>query len=164
LHAARIFLEAATRKKGLLAMSSDSFLVFLAMVTGMLVFGLLPITLYFQQERRKRDMEHTERMKALELGRTLPNEAEGESWSVSKIAGSIGAGVPIGVFGCAWLASENLGYHEAIWVGAAMVGTAAVICGTILLHSLNVKGATSTLADSKPPIEEDAFDVVSARG
>jgi hypothetical protein len=145
-------------------MSSDSFLIFLAIVCGMLVFGLLPITLYFQHERRKRDMEHAERMKALELGRTLPDEAEGESWSASKIAGAIGAGVPIGVFGCAWLASEKLGYHETIWIGAAMVGTAAVICGSCLLYALITKDAFSTPSDSKPEIEEDAFDVVSARG
>ena len=32
----------------------------------------LPIVLYLQHERRKREMEHTERMKALELGRTFP--------------------------------------------------------------------------------------------
>jgi hypothetical protein len=147
-------------------MGSDSFLIFLAIVCGMLVFGLLPITLYFQHERRKRDMEHTERMKALEMGRALPGETGEDGWwsPPSKIAGSIAAGVPIGVFGCAWLASERVGYHEAIWIGAAMVGTAAVICGSCLVYALKVKDATATPSNFKPTIEEDAFDVVSARG
>jgi anaerobic C4-dicarboxylate transporter len=146
-------------------MGSDSFLNFLGLVLCIGVLGALPIALYFQQERRKREMKHTERMKALELGRTISVETEDSSWStLSKIAGTIGAGVPIGVFGFAWLASEKVGHHEVIWIGATMVGTAAVICGSCLVYSLNARPTTDPLIGSKPPIEEDAFDVVSGRG
>jgi hypothetical protein len=45
-----------------------------------------------------------------------------------------------------------------------MVGITAVICGSILAVSLNARSAPALLADSKPQIEEDAFDVVSGRG
>jgi hypothetical protein len=165
VRAARIFLEASTRKKGLLAMGSDSILVFMAVVLGIGILGGLPIALYYQHERRKREMEHSERMKALELGRTIPGEAgSGDRSLPSKIAGWIGAGVPIGVFGCAWLASEKFGYHEEVWLAAALVGITAVICGSILVILLNAKPAAAPPVDSKPRIEEDAFDVVSGRG
>jgi len=48
---------------------------------------------------------------------------------------------------------------------AAMVGLAAVICGSILVGSSSKKAANSSdLAVGKPYVEEDAYDVVSSRG
>ena len=46
---------------------------FIAVVGGLL-FGAIPIAFHFRHERRKRELEHIERMKALELGRTLPQD------------------------------------------------------------------------------------------
>ena len=51
-----------------------------------------------------------------------------------------------------------------MWIAAAMVGMAAVICGSILARLSNTEPGSSPFADSKPQIEEDAYDVVGARG
>lgn len=132
-------------------------------VIGGLLFGAIPITFHFRHERRKRELEHLERMRALELGRRLPQD---EPWlSPAKIGALIGVVVPIGAFVPAWLTTQLAGYHETIWIAAAMVGLAAVICGSILVASSLKKEATpSESAFPKPYVEEDAYDVVSSRG
>jgi len=139
---------------------------------GALCFGLVPMGLHFKVAQRKREMEHLERMKALELGRPfLAPETELMRCMAGRIAFSIGAGVPIGVFGCAWLASETVGYHEPIWIAAGMVGLGGVICGTVLAGTLFSSTSASSTSQSsgsfdrgKPLVDEDAYDVVSARG
>jgi len=137
---------------------------------GALCLVLLPIGLYFGVEKRRQ--QHSERMKALELGRPFPApETDLMRCMAGRIAFSIGAGVPIGVFGCAWLASLAVGYHDAIWIAATMVGVASVICGTALAAKMfEISTAASkcqssdSFSDGKPVVEEDAYDVVSARG
>jgi hypothetical protein len=65
------------------------------------------------------------------------------------------------------MASQSVGYHEAIWIAAALVGTASVICGTVLagqVFALEKTPSPSQPADFKPQVEEDAYDVVSMRG
>ncbi len=132
-------------------------------VIGGLSFSTFCLLIHFHHERRKREMEHLERMRALELGRRLPQD---EPWlSPSKIGALMGVVVPIGAFVPAWLATQLAGYHETIWIAAAMVGLAAVICGSILAASSPSKGETSSdAATAKPYVEEDAYDVVSSRG
>src|SRR5271166_2330170 len=81
-------------------------------------------------ERTKRELEHKERMRALELGRNLPGDG---SWLSPLRAGVlVAAGVPIGVFGAALLSSLALGYREGIWQPAGIVSIFAVVCGTVL--------------------------------
>ena len=65
---------------------------FIAVIGG-LAIAPLAIILGIRQAQRKREMEHIERMKALELGRTLPQD---EPWlSPTKIGAAIGILVPI---------------------------------------------------------------------
>jgi hypothetical protein len=135
-------------------------LAFIAVVGG-LSLSVLPIGLHYRNERRKREMEHIERIKALELGRTLPQDEPW--WSPLRIALLIGAGVPVGVFLSVCIASLAVGFHEPMWIAAGMVGTSGVICGSILAgHSFQTRKASSPL-DAKPDVEEDAYDVVSSR-
>src|SRR4051794_12300341 len=87
---------------------------------GMLIpIVIVPTALGIRHARHLREFEHAERMKALELGRTLPQDVRWET--APKVAVWIGAGVPIGVFGCAWLASTVIGFHQDIWMGAMVV-------------------------------------------
>jgi hypothetical protein len=127
---------------------------------------LVPIILGIRQERYKRELEHAERMRALELGRTLPQD-EGW-WSLPRISVAIGAGVPVLVFFCAWQASESMNDAEGIWAGASIVGLAAVISGSVLAgrHYRRRDSASHIAGDfnGKPMIHEDAYDVVSRRG
>jgi hypothetical protein len=137
----------------------------------------LPIFLHFRGERRKRELDHIERMRAIEVGRAYPGESKfGLSgvpqWIVPHvIAVSIGALVPLGVFLCAFLASLIVGYHKDVWLAATMVGLGAVIGGTVLASGAFQKMPSSgapeqaeSYMNSKPHIDEDAYDVVSSRG
>jgi hypothetical protein len=132
-------------------------------VIGGLSIGAIAIILGIRHDRRKREMEHIERMKALEFGRTLPQD---EPWlSPAKLAALIGGAVPLGVFVSVGTATSSSGFHDGMWIAATLVGTAAVICGTVLVTSLHKRDATSSESPStKPYVEEDAYDVVSSRG
>jgi hypothetical protein len=146
---------------------------FIALVV--LVFGatFIPIIFGLFFARRKRELDHAERMRALELGMpsALASGIDPERSMAYQIAFWVGAGVPIGVFGCAWLASQAVGYHEAMWLAAGMVGLGSVISGTILAGTVFQAAAAASsrqrsdsLGGGKPFVGEDAYDVVSARG
>jgi len=112
-----------------------------------------------------RELEHAERMKALAVGRSLPQDEPW--WSPPRICLAIAAGVPASVFFVAFLASESLGFHEEIWLSAGIVGLAGVVSGSLLAN--RHLAAREWLGDnapwgSKPDVEADAFDVVSSRG
>jgi hypothetical protein len=126
---------------------------------------LVPIILGLRQARIERELEHAERMKALELGRTLPQD-EGW-WSLPRISVAIGAGVPAVVFFCAWQGSESLSDPRTPWVAASLVGLAAVVSGSTLAarHYLRHDEARQAAHgfNGKPLIDEDAYDFVSRR-
>jgi hypothetical protein len=136
-------------------------------IIGMLIpIVIVPVALGIKFATHKRELEHAERMKALELDRTLPRD---EPWSSpARISLSIGAGVPIGAFFCAWMASNSVGYREEMWLSATLVGITAVISGTVLaaMHFTHRARAENLAAGlyPKPDMDADAFDVVSSRG
>jgi hypothetical protein len=124
---------------------------------------VVPTALGVKYAQRLRELEHAERMKALELGRTLPQDEPW--WSPAKVSVAIGAGVPIGVFYCAYLATESAGFREEVWGTSAAVGLAAVISGAVLANKhFNLRARAEQAYAAKSPAEADAFDVVSARG
>jgi hypothetical protein len=140
-----------------------------ALIPAIVLFAILvpsigiPVFLGLRHERWKRSLEHEERMRALELGRPLPGD---ESWwSQARIGLMIAAGVPIGVFFMATLATGAAGFQEGIWIPAAVVSLAAVLCGSMVAgHSPGTDPKSVEQAAYKPAVEEDAYDVVSARG
>jgi hypothetical protein len=135
---------------------------FIAVVGG-LAIAPVPFVLHHRNERRKRELEHIERMKALEFGLMLPQDEPW--WSPPRIAVLIGGAVPLGVFLCALLATSAVGFHDGMWIAATTVGMASVISGSILAGQSFKQKQTSAQYDSaKPHVEEDAYDVVSARG
>lgn len=148
------------------------FMLFLFAVVTM------PIFLHFRGERRKRELDHIERMRAIDVGRPYPGETRfgisaAQKWVVPHlIAVAIGAVVPLGVFAFAFLTSLIGGYQKDIWIAAGMVGLGAVICGTVLaggafqiLTGSNRESENpGSYANSKPHVDEDAYDVVSSRG
>src|SRR5437764_6394014 len=102
-------------------------------VVGMLIpIVLVPTILALRQARLDRQLEHAERMRALELGRTLPQD---ESWwSPARVSVAIGVGVPVGVFFCSWMASATAGPQALLWVSAAVVGLGGVASGSFLAN------------------------------
>jgi hypothetical protein len=127
---------------------------------------LVPIILGFRYERYKRELEHAERIKALELGRTL--RRDDSWWTLPRISVAIGAGVPAVVFFCAWQASESLQEPEPAWIGAGIVGVVAVVSGSVLAARYYLGRDESAHVgyglDGKSQIDADAFDVASSRG
>jgi len=117
-------------------------------------------------ERAKRELEHKERMRALELGRSLPGDG---SWLSPLRAGVlVAAAVPIGVIGFASLSSLAIGYQEGTWQVAGVVSCFAVVCGTVLSSLASARQSQNPLESAaridKEHVEDDAYDVVSARG
>ncbi len=122
---------------------------------------VVPTALAFKHAAKLRDLEHAEKMRALELGRFNPGDGE---WTTNgRIGAGIGAGVPIVAMLAAMMASLEVGFHQEIWLSSGLVGVAGVICGTLLAAlSRSVAPAAQSLA--KPVYEPDAFDVVGSRG
>lgn len=142
--------------------SAGLVLGFIAVIGGLGISGLA-IVLGIRHDRQKREMEHLERMKAMELGRTLPQD---EPWlTPAKLAALIGGVVPLGVFVSVGTATTSSGYHEEMWLAAMTVGVAAVISGSVVAFQASRSRKTSdSAAVVKPYVEEDAYDVVSSRG
>lgn len=125
---------------------------------------IVPTSLAFKHARFLREVEHKERMRAMELGRNL---AEDE-WSPIHFALSIGVGVPIGSMLVAWWAgAPSVGASGAIWTAATVLGLGGLICGTVLASrhfAARQQVADRHGAEDKPAFDPDAFDVVGSRG
>jgi hypothetical protein len=75
----------------------------------------------------------------------------------------IGGAVPLGAFISAGMATSAVGFHEGMWLAAASVGVASVIsASTLAVCSTRRQSPAEEV--TKPYVEEDAYDVVSARG
>lgn len=142
---------------------------FVIPIVGMLIpIIIVPVSLSLKHARYARELEHRERMRAIELGRSMPGEEP--AWSLPKLCLSIGGGVPFSAFLFAWLATQAVGFQELIWAMAGAVAITAVICGTILsvkhFHHVWEQEALarSGYFSAKPVMEEDAYDVAGARG
>jgi hypothetical protein len=166
----------------------DSTQQLLGLLLGSVVLvSLVAIIGGFVHCRRERLLRHAERMKALELGRELPDDvatarikaAFGNPSSGSDEDGSEPAAhatelLPRKMFTTAlWIAfwgflfaaqggSASHAVAIAIAVSTGAIGVSAMICGTIL--ALRAPAPVTASATSKPKIEDDAFDVVSRRG
>jgi len=127
--------------------------------------GALAIILGIRHDRYKRELEHKERMLALELGRPLPGDI---SWfSTQRIGFLMGAIVPVCLFGYAGALTQSHGYHPQIWEFCSIVGTLSVLSGAVLVVIGGAKESRSPGVgprSEKMPVEDDAYDVVSARG
>jgi hypothetical protein len=140
-----------------------------ALVTICLCFMVvLPILLAFRESRRKLELDHAARIKAIELGRPLPSRdtSEDEPWTMAaRLATGIGVVVPLGSLACALVASLALGFHQEMWIAGGMVALGGVICGGSLAgYIFSPDKGSSERVERKPYVEEDAFDVVGARG
>jgi len=137
-------------------------------ITLLLPIVIVPTVLGIRYARAERELEHAERMRAMELGLTHPRDEAW--WTPARICVMIGAGVPVAVSFCTWMASAAVGYHKDMWVMSGMVGISAVICGTTLAskhftHRARLESRAARGFDAKPMmVDDDAYDVVSSRG
>jgi hypothetical protein len=131
-------------------------------IVGMLIpIIIVPTALGFKHARFLREVEHAERMKAMELGQTLP---EDQPWTPAHIAVAIGAGVPIAAMFIAFIAAPKAGSSEGVWMATMLIGVAGVIGGTVLASMQFSKRDQAAASDEKPAYDPDAYDVVGRRG
>lgn len=135
-------------------------------IVGMLIpIVVVPTALVVKHLNARRQLRHTEQMRALELGQPLP---VGGFWP-ALAAILIGFGVPVGTFFIAWMASLAYGDTRQVFLCAAVVSCVAIPCGTWVavrlfesqrLHRLE----PPTYVNGKPTFDPDFMDVVSRRG
>ena len=123
-----------------------AFLVIGTVAGGVLLLSLgIMVGMLMRHSRKSRELLHTERMKALELGQPAsfsdPDKLrEKYAYSTFWIAFWIGAGVPAAA---AWAAAyvmiqpqlQELGIVIAMWSSVAVVSIASVVCATVLMVS-----------------------------
>ncbi len=128
---------------------------------------VVPTALVIKHLRRKREMLHRERMKALEMGLPI---SETNAWPAAVAAIGIGAGVPIGCFLVIWLATLTAHVGDEAFIGAMVVGIVAIIQGSRLAMRLADVASypletRSAHVNGKPAgLDPDAYDVVGRRG
>ena len=149
-------------------------------IGGGLFIGLIACIGGFLQVRRERLLMHAERMKALELGRDMPDDpttarlkaahkAEQPEESSSKpdspsVPRSPAAqcysttGYVCGTgFVFAWLTQSNQAVALAIASATGAVGVTGMICGTILASKPTESRETGMMAHAKPIFDPEAI-------
>jgi hypothetical protein len=142
--------------------------VALMMLLGVLAL-LIPLTAIIAgiwHAARERELEHTERMKARELGLMLPKDAPSAFWTASKLSACRALGLPLISLLVALVASLNepdLGYYA--WVSAGLVSIAGIAAGTTVMLGANVATHASNEPRSLKPAmtDPDALDTTARR-
>ena len=133
---------------------------------------LVPTIITLKHRHKRREWEHLERMKALEMGQ--PNASRREAWGAQSIV-KIGAGVPIASVVAALLtcAVEGPASVEGVPLAAIAWGCAAMISGGAMLTSLILavllvrsqgRLDAARVDPAKVVYDPDAYDVVGSRG
>lgn len=141
------------------ALVSSGELLVILLIGGAFLVALVGIVLGIRHSRFEREIEHAERMKALELGMTLPKDAPW--WTPTRVAVAIGAAVPLGCFLLALAASESSPANQLAWPAACGVGVVSVICGTILALRLRAQSPPDVDLPRKPYLSVDDRDFSS---
>ena len=161
-------------------MDANSTYLLYSLLGSVVLIVVVAIVGGFLHSRRERLLTHAERMKALELGREMPDDAAtarvkaafGISASDDKPVDNIALArqcfttalwVALGGF----LAASQGGWVNpsiaiAIAASVAPVGVTAMICGTVL--AARTSAAPAPRPFSKGLMDADALDVVSRRG
>lgn len=139
--------------------------IVIPIVAILMPLALVPTVMVLRQSARKREWQHRERMKAIDLGIPVPGA---EAW-MGRSAIAIGAIMPIGVFAVAWLASMTT-HHDEVWLAAALVSAAGVIGGarlgghrSVVKHQQEGEHRLSafTRANGKPSFNPEAYDAIA---
>lgn len=138
-------------------------------------FVLVMMILTQKHKAKRRELEHTERMRALELG--LTGGVGGSAGWPAIVALGVGAIMPLGLFFIALIASAVSDRpNEEVWITSMVVGFAGVIGGTRLgFRLLNERNAAqaalndearlaNTNGHRKPSFNPDAYDAIAHRG
>jgi hypothetical protein len=135
---------------------------------------LVPVVMLLKHRFHRREWEHKERMKTMELQLpTPPGHFAGKGTAIA----FIGGGVPIASVITAFLAGVTLGedvlpqdsiaIHGIAWGSAVLISFGALatslIMAFMLRKSLNEPAPPVHEMNGKPAFDPDAYDVVSSR-
>jgi hypothetical protein len=133
---------------------------------------LVPTVLVLKHRHSRREWEHKERMKAMEI--RLPSTST-DSSGMGRAVAQIGAGVPIASILAAFVTTlawdpesgGDVPIHAVAWGCAALISALAMVTSLIIayLHprAPQVVEPAHDLNNGKPAFDPDAFDVVSSR-
>jgi hypothetical protein len=138
--------------------------------------GSLILILLIRNAQRRREWDHAERMKALEMG--LPVPPRDSPWAKASVCIAIGVVVPLLAFGfTAGAYHDRPGAPDELWIVPGFVTPTCVVVASILAGVLFRDGSRSadpedverSNARQPGPIvksshDPDAFDVVGRRG
>ena len=137
---------------------TPTWILILIILTGAAFFTSFLFWLIFRQMRKSRELLHLERMKSLEMGRSIgPSEAEKCQskylHNVFWICFWIGAVVPIAATSAASSVMiqtkvQEFGIVLAVWICVAVISIASVVCGTALMISSRDWASKGNRADS----------------
>ena len=139
----------------------------------MLPMVLVPTIITLAHRMKKREWQHKERLRALELG--IPADEAGPRLGGGTVT-AIGAGVPAASVLAAFLFSSSIRESNpdympvlaVVWGCAFLISTAALV-SALVLGIMILRGSRSAergdaFATAKGSFEPDAYDVVSSRG
>ena len=132
---------------------------------------LVPTILMLKHRTLKREWQHKENMKAIEMGMPAPSPTAGGS------VVAIGAGVPIASVIAAALTSlsyqptspgDEVPIFGIAWGCAFLISVLGMATSLFLAHiqgrARKETGSLHAMRDGKPVFDPDAYDVVSSRG
>jgi hypothetical protein len=151
----------------------EALLAMMALAIFLLL--IVPVLMLIRNGQRRHEWEHAERMRALEVGLSVP--PRDAPWAKASICVAIGFGVPVVAFVCTALAFNSFKAESELWIAPAVVSVLSVISGGVLsgvlFHAKPGSGRQSSADGSrgriagpgmKPADDPDAFDVVGRRG
>src|SRR5215475_787102 len=101
---------------------------------------LLLLIMRINNAQRRREMEHAERMKAMEMGLAVPPRDSSAARAAVCIA--IGAVVPIAAMLIAWFGTDGRPhYADVVWVFSSVLAITCVGCATGMASFLLRPGA-----------------------
>ncbi|NLX97403.1 MAG: hypothetical protein GXY83_14635 [Rhodopirellula sp.] len=130
-------------------------------ITALLAVSCLLLWIVLHHLRIRWQFAHTERMKALEVGSPIralnpPQEPMQHLHNTFRMAFCLGAVLPVAaIWAAVWATSiqGSLGYSLVVWICVAVVSTAGVVCGTVVLlrsrpHSTDCAATTADNSSS----------------
>jgi hypothetical protein len=141
--------------------------ILIPIVAILMPLFLVPTVMVLRSSSRKRECQHRERMKAMEMGLPVPGI---EAWS-GRTAIAVGAVMPVGVFFMGWLANLTT-HNDDVWVAVALVAVAGVFGGIRLAGRQvgwmarpavkpQLRRAAQERGAAKPAFDPDAYDAIA---
>jgi hypothetical protein len=141
-----------------------------AVVLGLVILAGLPIALSMRYARFDRQLQHAEKMKALEMGINPETPPPPVEWSPQRLGAAIGVWVPLGVFGATLAFSLSGRLSPEIWYATAGIGIAGIVGSTIVILRAPVQPSPPAqsvpvprVTPSKVPMDDHAYDTAGSR-